>query len=108
MVTGMHAGAGAHRAGPVTDCLRLVVVYPSGTLPSPMTGKMSLAKVPLEPPLTMFVWLDAGMSLVFTAPHKARRSSDSSTSSAVLRARYTYGLCSCRCAWERIAHVDSQ
>ena len=28
-------------------------------------------------------------------PHKARRSSDSSTSSTVWRARYTYGLCVC-------------
>ena len=108
MVTGMHVGAGAG-AGPVTVCLRLVVVYGAyGTLPSPMTGKMPLAEVPLEPPLAMFVWLDVGMRPVFRAPHRARCSSDSFTSSAVLRARYTHGLCACARVWEQVAHVDSQ
>ena len=56
----------------VTGCLRLVVVYGAwGTPPSPITGKKSLAKVPPEPPLATFVWLDAGMSPVFRALHRA-------------------------------------
>ena len=97
LLTETHVGAGAG-AGPATGYLRLVVVHGAcGTLPSPMTKKMFLAKVPMEPALAMFVWLEVGIRLVSSAPHRARHSSGPSTSSTVLRAKYTYRLCACAC-----------
>ena len=86
--------------------LRWWCTVPGG--PSHPPGKTSVANVPLEPPLAIAVWLDAGMSPVFRAAHRARRKRDSSTSSTVLRARYTYGLCASAQACERVAHMDSQ
>ena len=70
------------------DCsLRLTVVYGAcGTFLSPMTGKRSMAKVPLEPPFAIVCASAAGMRPVFKLPVRACHRRASSTSSGVLRA----------------------
>ena len=99
-------GASAQCAGACS--LRLTVVYGAcGTFPSPMTGNGSLAKVPLEPPFAMVCASAASTRPEFKLLVRARYRRASSTSSRVLRALYTYGLCTAGRVCEHVIHVAS-